>query len=104
MSRFNAGISLTDEAQSDIRLCCGGWRRRLDFLVVYLPQHGNRSYAAHAGDDYLKRRRRHRHRHSLSVDGGSSTLESIEAKKAMARDKLAELWVVDPKRAKRFRL
>ena len=47
---------------------------------------------------------RPRHRHSLSVDGGSSTLESIEAKKAMAPDKLAELWVVDPKRAKRFRL
>ncbi|CAF2082611.1 unnamed protein product, partial [Brassica rapa subsp. narinosa] len=42
-----------------------------------------------AGDS----RPRHRHRHSLSVDGGSSTLESIEAKKAMARDKLAELWV-----------
>lgn len=47
---------------------------------------------------------RPRHRHSLSVDGGSSSLESIEAKKAMAPDKLAELWVVDPKRAKRFRL
>ncbi|KAJ0259442.1 bZIP transcription factor 18 [Hirschfeldia incana] len=45
---------------------------------------------------------RPRHRHSLSVDGGSSTLESIEAKKAMAPDKLAELWVVDPKRAKRI--
>ncbi|CAA0375962.1 unnamed protein product [Arabidopsis thaliana] len=44
---------------------------------------------------------RPRHRHSLSVDG-SSTLESIEAKKAMAPDKLAELWVVDPKRAKRI--
>ncbi|XP_019059356.1 PREDICTED: transcription factor RF2b-like isoform X2 [Tarenaya hassleriana] len=42
-----------------------------------------------------------RHRHSLSVDG-SSTLDSIEAKKAMAPDKLAELWVVDPKRAKRI--
>ncbi|KAL0720343.1 hypothetical protein Bca4012_034942 [Brassica carinata] len=45
---------------------------------------------------------RPRHRHSLSVDGGSSSLESIEAKKAMAPDKLAELWVVDPKRAKRI--
>ncbi|XP_010539313.1 PREDICTED: transcription factor RF2b-like [Tarenaya hassleriana] len=42
-----------------------------------------------------------KHRHSLSVDG-SSTSESIEAKKAMAPDKLAELWVVDPKRAKRI--
>lgn len=46
---------------------------------------------------------RPRHRHSSSVD--SSSLfgsESIEAKKAMAPDKLAELWTVDPKRAKRI--
>ncbi|KAK4766275.1 hypothetical protein SAY87_007917 [Trapa incisa] len=42
-----------------------------------------------------------RHRYSNSVDG-SSILESIEAKKAMAPDKLAELWTVDPKRAKRI--
>ncbi|KAI4384580.1 hypothetical protein MLD38_002711 [Melastoma candidum] len=40
------------------------------------------------------------HRHSASMDGG--LLESIEAKKAMAPDKLAELWTVDPKRAKRI--
>ncbi|WCJ20067.1 Basic-leucine zipper (bZIP) transcription factor family protein [Euphorbia peplus] len=44
---------------------------------------------------------RPRHRYSNSVDG-SSFLESIEAKKAMAPDKLAELWTVDPKRAKRI--
>lgn len=44
---------------------------------------------------------RPRHRHSNSVDG-ASMLESIEAKKAIAPDKLAELWSVDPKRAKRF--
>lgn len=44
---------------------------------------------------------RPRHRYSNSVDG-SSIMESIEAKKAMAPDKLAELWTVDPKRAKRF--
>ncbi|KAF5736505.1 transcription factor RF2b [Tripterygium wilfordii] len=44
---------------------------------------------------------RPRHRYSNSVDG-SSTLESIEAKKAMAPDKLAELWTLDPKRAKRI--
>ncbi|PKI40587.1 hypothetical protein CRG98_038997 [Punica granatum] len=42
-----------------------------------------------------------RHRYSNSVDG-SSILESIEAKKAMAPDKLAELWTIDPKRAKRI--
>uniref|UniRef100_A0A7N0UFW4 BZIP domain-containing protein n=1 Tax=Kalanchoe fedtschenkoi TaxID=63787 RepID=A0A7N0UFW4_KALFE len=44
---------------------------------------------------------RHRHRHSNSVDG-SSMMDSIEAKKAMAPDKLAELWTIDPKRAKRI--
>ncbi|KAB1217587.1 Transcription factor RF2b [Morella rubra] len=44
---------------------------------------------------------RPRHRHSNSVDG-ASMLESIEAKKAIAPDKLAELWSVDPKRAKRI--
>ncbi|MFQ6647373.1 hypothetical protein Gotur_021089 [Gossypium turneri] len=41
-----------------------------------------------------------RHRYSNSVDG-CSIMESIEAKKAMAPDKLAELWTIDPKRAKR---
>lgn len=44
---------------------------------------------------------RPRHRHSNSMDG-SSMLQSVEAKKAMAPDKLAELWTVDPKRAKRY--
>ncbi|TYH50723.1 hypothetical protein ES332_D10G226200v1 [Gossypium tomentosum] len=42
-----------------------------------------------------------RHRYSNSVDG-CSLMESIEAKKAMAPDKLAELWTIDPKRAKRI--
>nr|KAJ0189290.1 hypothetical protein LSAT_V11C800393740 [Lactuca sativa] len=45
---------------------------------------------------------RPRHRHSNSVDGSIFFRESIEAKKAMAPDKLAELWTVDPKRAKRI--
>jgi len=47
---------------------------------------------------------RPRHRHSSSVDGSSSTSmfgEIMEAKKAMPPDKLAELWNIDPKRAKR---
>lgn len=44
---------------------------------------------------------RPRHRHSNSVDG-ALMLESIEAKKAIAPDKLAELWIVEPKRAKRL--
>ncbi|KAI9110869.1 hypothetical protein K1719_018307 [Acacia pycnantha] len=44
---------------------------------------------------------RPRHRHSNSADG-TLVLEAIEAKKAMAPGKLAELWIVDPKRAKRI--
>ena len=48
---------------------------------------------------------RPRHRHSSSVDGSTSASmfgEIMEAKKAMPPDKLAELWTIDPKRAKRF--
>lgn len=47
---------------------------------------------------------RPRHRHSNSVDSSSLAMNerSIEAKKAMAPDKLAELWTIDPKRAKRI--
>ncbi|KAM7491842.1 hypothetical protein LguiA_034763 [Lonicera macranthoides] len=47
-----------------------------------------------------ERTTRPRHRHSNSVDSSSLFTESIEAKKAMAPDKLAELWNLDPKRAK----
>ena len=65
------------------------------------PKSDNPLFAGEEGGSSCSRPR---HRHSLSVDGGSSSLESIEAKKAMAPDKLAELWVVDPKRAKRFPL
>ncbi|CAM8878877.1 unnamed protein product [Rhodiola kirilowii] len=49
------------------------------------------------GDDDTKIMRKHRY--SNSIDG-SSMMDSIEAKKAMAPEKLAELWTVDPKRAK----
>ncbi|MCI22353.1 transcription factor RF2b-like, partial [Trifolium medium] len=45
---------------------------------------------------------RPRHRHSSSVDGSSSFGEIMDGKKAMPPDKLAELWSIDPKRAKRF--
>ncbi|KAL1559375.1 transcription factor RF2b [Salvia divinorum] len=47
---------------------------------------------------------RPRHRHSNSVDSSSFLFNdnSIEAKKAMPPDKLAELWTIDPKRAKRI--
>ncbi|TKY73943.1 Transcription factor RF2b [Spatholobus suberectus] len=43
------------------------------------------------------------HRRSSSADASSSSLvEGIEAKKALSPDKLAEMWTVDPKRAKRI--
>lgn len=53
---------------------------------------------------------RPRHFHSNSMDGSTSLkqellacdLDSLETKKAMAADKLAELALVDPKRAKRI--
>lgn len=44
---------------------------------------------------------RPKHRHSNSVDG-SVYGEVMDAKKAMPPDKLAELWTIDPKRAKRI--
>ncbi|OWM85052.1 hypothetical protein CDL15_Pgr027839 [Punica granatum] len=50
------------------------------------------------------------HRHSNSMDGSLSSatalfdVESDGAKKAMAADKLAELALIDPKRAKRYKL
>lgn len=47
---------------------------------------------------------RPRHRHSSSVDGCSSFGEIMDGKKAMPPDKLAELWSIDPKRAKRFEI
>ncbi|KAI3460484.1 hypothetical protein Pfo_017147 [Paulownia fortunei] len=46
-----------------------------------------------------------RHRHSNSMDGYSSATSSevdSNAKKAMAADRLAELALIDPKRAKRI--
>ncbi|KAG6416031.1 hypothetical protein SASPL_123453 [Salvia splendens] len=45
-----------------------------------------------------------RHRHSNSVDSSTFLFNdnAIEAKKAMPPDKLAELWTIDPKRAKRI--
>ena len=49
-----------------------------------------------------EKRERPLHRHSNSVDGSILLSESIEAKKAMAPDKLAELWTIDPKRANRY--
>jgi hypothetical protein len=55
---------------------------------------------------------RSRHHHSLSMDGGSmlqdlvflSPSDIFDAKKAMPADKLAELAIMDPKRAKRLEI
>ncbi|KAM3697672.1 hypothetical protein ACB098_06G130600 [Castanea mollissima] len=66
--------------------------------------HGSVAKPDNAGEEgEAEQSLRTRHRHSNSVDGGSLNLmDSIEAKKAMAPAKLAELWTVDPKRAKRI--
>ncbi|XP_057778423.1 transcription factor RF2b [Salvia miltiorrhiza] len=69
------------------------------------PGSGPTDNAAAADDDADKTAAsRPRHRHSNSVDSSSFLFNdnSIEAKKAMPPDKLAELWTIDPKRAKRI--
>ncbi|KAJ0887802.1 putative transcription factor bZIP family [Helianthus annuus] len=62
----------------------------------------NNASSAGGDGDGEKSVTRPRHRHSNSVDSSSVFSEAIEAKKAMAPDKLAELWTIDPKRAKRI--
>ncbi|XP_076948441.1 transcription factor RF2b-like isoform X2 [Bidens hawaiensis] len=57
------------------------------------------------GGEDVEKSGRPRHRYSSnSVDSSSfdALSEIIEAKKAMAPEKLAELWTLDPKRAKRI--
>jgi len=67
--------------------------------------------AAHSGEP--SERPRARHQHSQSMDGsttikpemlvsGSEEASHAEAKKAMSAAKLAELALIDPKRAKRY--
>ncbi|CAH9126368.1 unnamed protein product [Cuscuta epithymum] len=85
-----------------------------DFFSTYMDMEklGGGSSAADASPaagptdgkgDGEKTFERPRHRYSNSMDSSSLMLSesTIEAKKAMAPDKLAELWTVDPKRAKR---
>lgn len=64
-----------------------------------LDSNGNAGPVERSGDGGNPARPRHRHSNSADE---STAYEAIEAKKAMAPDKLAELWTVDPKRAKRF--
>ncbi|CAH9126367.1 unnamed protein product [Cuscuta epithymum] len=86
-----------------------------DFFSTYMDMEklGGGSSAADASPaagptdgkgDGEKTFERPRHRYSNSMDSSSLMLSesTIEAKKAMAPDKLAELWTVDPKRAKRI--
>lgn len=68
-------------------------------------QSGYGNNAGTSGHNDGEKTPRTRHRHSCSVDGSSSSSmfgEIMDAKKAMPPDKLAELWTIDPKRAKRF--
>ncbi|KAF1891177.1 hypothetical protein Lal_00001318 [Lupinus albus] len=70
--------------------------------------YGNNSSGSGAGTSGKndgERSPRLRQKHSSSVDGSTSTSmlgEITEAKKAMPPEKLAELWTIDPKRAKRI--
>ncbi|KAL2612287.1 hypothetical protein R1flu_023979 [Riccia fluitans] len=69
---------------------------------------GDGGHQSSLSDD--RRNRQTRHHHSMSMDGSTSLkmefghgeFEGIELKKAMANDKLADLALVDPKRAKRI--
>ncbi|XP_058183854.1 transcription factor RF2b-like [Rhododendron vialii] len=75
-----------------------------DLFCTYMDMEKLGSAAADGGDNDGggEKSSRPRHRHSNSVDGSVLLSESIEAKKAMAPEKLAELWAIDPKRAKRI--
>lgn len=72
-----------------------------DIFATYMDLDNLGSSSGGAGQDNVMPRGP-RHRHSSSVDGSGAGESSIEAKKAMSPDKLAELWSVDPKRAKRI--
>ncbi|KAJ8552899.1 hypothetical protein K7X08_020292 [Anisodus acutangulus] len=79
-----------------------------DFFSTYMDMEklssvADMDNAGRVGVESSDGEKRTRHRHSNSVDSSTLLLtESIEAKKAMAPDKLAELWTIDPKRAKRI--
>ncbi|XP_057979371.1 transcription factor RF2b [Malania oleifera] len=83
---------------------------RIDNADAYGARAGEGTEGAAAADSGgdAEKSGRPRHRHSNSMDGSSMSRgeslfgDVIEAKKAMAPDKLAELWSLDPKRAKRI--
>lgn len=74
-------------------------------MAVDPDESGGKSRSPVDSDFFAGERRVRRHRHSNSMDGSSTT--SFEAdldgmKKAMPPDRLAELALMDPKRAERF--
>ncbi|XP_004296017.1 PREDICTED: transcription factor RF2b-like [Fragaria vesca subsp. vesca] len=81
-----------------------------DLFSTYIDLDKLQAGASAATDDDSggggEKRAASRHRHSSSVDTSSTSTgvfgEVMEAKKAMPPDKLAELWTLDPKRAKRI--
>lgn len=85
-----------------------------DILATYMDMEKIDNFGEN-GNQPVKLNHNQKLRHCFSVDefsGFSSNnqndqnigLPSCEAKKAMPPNKLAELWIVDPKRAKRLTL
>lgn len=96
---FNGGGSSTEELGSEEDL----FSTYIDLDKLQGGDDGpNESGSGNGG---VGEKRPSRHRHSNSVDASSTSTgvfgEVMEAKKAMPPDKLAELWTLDPKRAKR---
>lgn len=97
---FNGGGSSTEELGSEEDL----FSTYIDLDKLQGGDDGpNESGSGNGG---VGEKRPSRHRHSNSVDASSTSTgvfgEVMEAKKAMPPDKLAELWTLDPKRAKRI--
>ncbi|GAB4860206.1 hypothetical protein Ancab_011685 [Ancistrocladus abbreviatus] len=101
-------------AGSDLRPGAGNASPPHAFPCINRVDHHNSDNGSGSGSGL-----RPRHRHSSSVDASSSGSrggggvaaaaetasifgEIMDAKKAMPPDKLAELWAIDPKRAKRI--
>ncbi|KAI3993660.1 hypothetical protein MKX01_002673 [Papaver californicum] len=89
----------------------GAGNMNLESGIGGVNQNSNDGGGNDSGVFGAEKNMRPRHRHSNSVDGSSSMSRGdreslfgdvMEAKKAMAPDKLAELWALDPKRAKRI--
>lgn len=69
---------------------------------------GNEDVLGYMEESLMTERPRHRHSHSYSMDGSSSMFSkeagstSAESSKTVSANKLAELALIDPKRAKRI--